>query len=450
LFEGQDAFLKAGGVITHSSTYQNGDMFKGKRVVCIGSGESAADIVREIGLNADKACWSVRTLPQVLPRNFLSGGYLTTDGMGMLARFPGAFIHNKGRFGGLIVAFYGITVAWMALILGFLGDLLGFNLSAANESWKEAFPEHPGKLGSNFLDVGIEDSYASRKLIREWREETSRSDLKENKFFTKNASFVPLVVDGTIKVNKAGFSHLEAGKICYKDGNFDEVDMIMCCTGYQDTFEYLEKELEQPRINVRTLYKHCIHPNYKNLGFCGWARPASGGIPIASELQARLFAGVLAGRIKLPERSKLLKLIEEDKAYEDARFDKSPGVNTVVSFFDYCPAMAKLIGCWPSMWTLLADPVLFYYVLFGGSCASLFRLTGPHSMPKVASAHIKSIPLPLGVGANVFLGTFFMMEALGFEGNEKQGIKAMIHIGVDLFKNKSLTMLLKGLGEMPF
>lgn len=71
----------------------------------------------------------------------------------------------------------------------------------------------------------------------------------------------------------------------FEDGEEVEADVVMCCTGYQDRFEFLSEELGSDRINVRTLFKHSVHPDYDNLALIGWARPASGGIPACSELQ---------------------------------------------------------------------------------------------------------------------------------------------------------------------
>lgn len=46
-FEGQDMFK---GAILHSSTFPGGDVFKGKRVVVIGAGNSSADICQDLSV----------------------------------------------------------------------------------------------------------------------------------------------------------------------------------------------------------------------------------------------------------------------------------------------------------------------------------------------------------------------------------------------------------------
>ena len=69
--------------------------------------------------------------------------------------------------------------------------------------------------------------------------------------------------------------------------------------------------------NVKNMYKHAFHPAYPDgsLSFIGWARPATGAIPAASELQARLLALLLSGKRELPPN--LETVISDEKKTEE-------------------------------------------------------------------------------------------------------------------------------------
>jgi len=452
-FEGEDAFIAAGGRVLHSSTYKSPEPFKGQRVVVIGCGESGADVVRELGVTALATTLAVRTLPVIIPRNVLHGRYVTTDGWDIPFRFPHSFEVGYGYALGAVFAVLGLAVTIVGLVIGSLGSLIGMNVDLAHDTWKEARNERlrskcseDGRMAAHSLDVMTPDSFEARKLILEWRKATwDGKGNVQNKFFTKNASFVPLVVDGTIKVKTCGFSRLEPGKMVFEDGEEVEADVVMCCTGYQDRFEFLSEELGSDRINVRTLFKHSVHPDYDNLALIGWARPASGGIPACSELQARLFSLKLSGKVRLPEGDEMKAAITADREREDAQFKWSPGVNTVVSYFDYAPAMAKLIGCFPNFWCFVRDPYLFYRFLCGGHTPSWWRLSGPHAVPELAAAHIKNIPLPLGYGANVIYTVPFMAHFFGFRGRIQSVADPLVILSY-LMGWKTVKSVAKGFG----
>ncbi|MCG8537097.1 MAG: NAD(P)-binding domain-containing protein, partial [Pseudomonadales bacterium] len=56
------------GEIFHSKDFQNASAFKGKRVLCVGMGESASDITSEISEVAKQCYLSLRRYPAVAPK----------------------------------------------------------------------------------------------------------------------------------------------------------------------------------------------------------------------------------------------------------------------------------------------------------------------------------------------------------------------------------------------
>ena len=74
-FKGEENFT---GEIVHSSTYQNAEPFAGKRVLCLGIGETSADVTHEIATVADSCMLVVRRHQSIVER-YPSGRGHTSD-----------------------------------------------------------------------------------------------------------------------------------------------------------------------------------------------------------------------------------------------------------------------------------------------------------------------------------------------------------------------------------
>lgn len=65
-WEGKETFP---GEIIHSSKFKNAQAFKGKKVLVVGSGNSAAEIASKLTEHASTVTMSVRTAPHILPKS---------------------------------------------------------------------------------------------------------------------------------------------------------------------------------------------------------------------------------------------------------------------------------------------------------------------------------------------------------------------------------------------
>jgi dimethylaniline monooxygenase (N-oxide forming) len=62
------------------------------------------------------------------------------------------------------------------------------------------------------------------------------------------------------------------------------------------------------------LYKNVFSPEIgPSLAFIGFVQPASGGVLTMSEIQARWFAEMCKGRVKLPEKTEMEESMEKEK-----------------------------------------------------------------------------------------------------------------------------------------
>jgi hypothetical protein len=195
-------------------------------------------------------------------------------------------------------------------------------------------------------------------------------------------------VSGKIAVNDAGIERIEGKRVYFKDGASSEVDVIVLCTGFVQDFSMLDAEARPRDDNVRNLYRHAIHPDHDGrLAFIGFVRPFGGGIPVCAEMQARYFALMCSGKLRLPDD--LEGIIQREKEWEETFTAMSPRhTDAIPSLPLFLDPIAKDIGCLLSPWELILDPRLFvrhWFYPFNQSC---YRLKGPHSMYESALEQI--------------------------------------------------------------
>ena len=144
-------------------------------------------------------------------------------------------------------------------------------------------------------------------------------------WITKNETFVEALVTGKC-VKRSGIARLTGtGHVCFDNGDSVEADVVICNTGYTRGPSLVQvvgaEETENmgdmddkggavkgkglmtrtTSVSTRDLYKHMINPALgPSLSYIGWARPAEGGVPAISEMQARYLALLLSGERSLP------------------------------------------------------------------------------------------------------------------------------------------------------
>lgn len=347
-FKGRDRFR---GEIQHSTIYKNNENYAGKSVVCVGLGETAADVVYEISCVSKKCILSIRRKHYIVPRYFpelshdriTKGVATTTDAL--TSRFNYQILGQKG---------------WDALISKVM-------------FWAQGSKDPVGKC---LADWTLDTKY--------WH----------NMFFTKNEIFMKGIVEGNVKVNHSGIREIYDNTVVFNDGEKeDDIDIIMCNTGYTDKFGFLkDKEIS----DIKDLYKHMIDPDLREkIVFIGFARPAEGNVPACSELQARYFVTLLQSKAKLPPGSEFVKLIQKEKAVEENEFYFSPTPRALVRYSVYADSLAKLIGCYPVRLSLITKPKLLRKVLFGSQLSFQYRIHQGDAVAEKAREVILKLPAPL-------------------------------------------------------
>ncbi|MET9763706.1 NAD(P)-binding domain-containing protein [Streptomyces sp. NPDC006372] len=336
---GQEDFA---GEIVHSAHYRNAERFRGRRVLCIGIGETAADVVNEIAQVAESCTLSVRRYQPIVER------------------YPGGGAHTNDAYTSHLLHSVPLAAA---------GAFMRFGMRR-NKS--------RGRTGA-------------AKAVAAWN---SKNRHFFHHFLTKNEAFIHRIVDGSLSVNATGIERLGKDYVLFKDGRREEIDTIMLNTGYVEDFGILK---DADITDVRRLYKHMIHPALgTDVVFIGWARPAAGGVPACSEMQSRYFALLCSGKLKLPDPVRLQGLIERQASYENEVFHGNPQLRTLVHYNHYMIDFAKVIGCSPWRPAVFLNPRLAYRLWVGSQMPHIYRLFGPHSDHRTARKAIMGVPTAFG------------------------------------------------------
>ena len=231
------------GDFIHSHSVKRFSMFKDKRVLVIGGGNSACDVAVESSRVAKSVDMSWRRGYWIAPK-FLMGQ-------------PADVIGLKMNF--LPRALWAKMVALSLKIRNGTNDLYGLPK-----------PEKP--FGSQHPTIN------------------------EDLFFT--------IRHGKIKP-RPDISRLDGSKVHFTDGSVGEYDVIVACTGYVITHPFFDKNFIDYSEGDVPLWLRMMHPSVNNLYFIGLFQPL-GCIWPGSELQSKLMAREIAGLWQRPSNFRKL------------------------------------------------------------------------------------------------------------------------------------------------
>lgn len=225
----------------HSHYYRTAAPYEGKRVMVVGLGNSAVDIAVDLSRRAEHVFVSTRRSAWVMPKYLL--GKPVDQVSGFIARRLRLPTTSTRRI-----------MSW--LIRLYAGDQRRFGLPR---------PEHPM-----------------------WREHATLSQ-----------ELLPYVGHGYITV-KPNVKELRGRQVAFVDGTEETLDAIIYATGYNITFPFLSKQAFDPGKDAGRLYRRIISLDHPGLFFAGLVQPIGPTIPLV-EIQGKWIAGVLSGKVRLPE-----------------------------------------------------------------------------------------------------------------------------------------------------
>uniref|UniRef100_A0A3P9LKZ1 Flavin-containing monooxygenase n=1 Tax=Oryzias latipes TaxID=8090 RepID=A0A3P9LKZ1_ORYLA len=319
-FQGQEAFS---GKCLHSWEYKDAELYRGKRVVVVGLGNSGGDIAVEISRSAEKTYLSTRRGAWVIGRMAANG--LPLD-MTAITRFNGVMMQLLPR--------------------GFVNWVTERTLNQKYDHDLYALkPRH------RFID--------RRPLI--------------------NDDLPGRILQGAL-VMKPNLKELKDTLAVFEDGSQEEnISAVIFCTGYKGTFPFLDTALSERPHGELTLYKRVFPPSLEHptLAIMGLFQAKGPIIPVV-EMQARWAVKVFSGSSHLPPKERMLEVIESDRKRNIRSYPCPQQAALQIDYIPYLDFMATEVGARPNLLKLLLrDPVLWMKVVFGPCTPYQYRLTGP-------------------------------------------------------------------------
>ncbi|MHA2502494.1 MAG: flavin-containing monooxygenase [Candidatus Kariarchaeaceae archaeon] len=265
------------GEYMHSHFYKTHLPFKDKRVLVVGAGNSACDIIVDIARHAQLASLSWRRGYWVVPKHMLWG--LTPDNLHARLRWiPEIILKRVERFA-------------LKLVVGSM------------ESYGLPKPDHYPTESHPILNT---------QLLYHLRH-------------------------GNIHPRK-NIARFDGKTVHFEDGTAEEYDTVITATGYKITFPFFDyPELDYSEGDV-DLYLKIFHPRFKNMAVIGLTQP-QGCIWPLSDTQAQLVANHVTGTYTLPED--IEKRIEKEIDLIKEKYIDSVRHNTEVDYHRYLKKLRK-------------------------------------------------------------------------------------------------------------
>jgi dimethylaniline monooxygenase (N-oxide forming) len=268
------------GTTLHAHHYRTKEIFRGKRVVVVGMGNSAMDIAVEASELAERTFLAARRGVHVIPK-YMFGRPLDQIFTSPLVPWP-----VRQRVGELL----------HRLMVGKMED---YGLPRPDHRLGEAHPTISGRI----LDR---------------------------------------LVHGAI-TPKPNVAELLGDRVRFADGSIEAADVIVYCTGYRVTFPFFDPSFVSAKDNDLPLFLRVFHPQHPELMFVGLLQPLGAIMPLA-DAQSRWIASYLRGDYVLPPAAEMRRAIDEERRRMFARYVSSKRHTMQVDFDDYLRDLRREIG----------------------------------------------------------------------------------------------------------
>src|ERR1700730_7825125 len=135
-------------------------------------------------------------------------------------------------------------------------------------------------------------------------------------------------------VGKGDVSELLGDRVRFSDGSVEAVDVIVYATGYNVSFPFFDPGFLSARENVLPLYKRMLKPGLDDLAFIGLGQPIPTIFPF-SELQSKIAARWLSGDWAPPPESEMEAEIRRDEAFHTGHFLNKPRHTMQLEWYAY-------------------------------------------------------------------------------------------------------------------
>ncbi|HRD71285.1 MAG TPA: NAD(P)-binding domain-containing protein [Legionella sp.] len=244
------------GEILHSHQYKKAAVFKDKRVLVVGGGNSACDVAVEISRVAQETCISMRRGYHIFPK----------------------FIFGKPT-----------------------------DVAVAKIQWM------PSWIRQKFISLvirGLQGRYAKYKLPK-----PDCGPLEIHP--TINSELLYYIRHGEI-TPRPGLLKFSGQEVYFADGSHTSFDTVIFATGYQISFPFFDKKfIDFSNTTKIPLYRKMMHPEFESLYFIGLCQPQGCIWPLA-DYQSKIAARIIMGSLTRP--TQLQKKIAQEIQKPHYRF----------------------------------------------------------------------------------------------------------------------------------
>jgi cation diffusion facilitator CzcD-associated flavoprotein CzcO len=139
-------------------------------------------------------------------------------------------------------------------------------------------------------------------------------------------------------VAKPNVAALEGDAVRFEDGSVEPVDVIIYATGYNISFPFFDPEFLSAPGNRLPLYKRMLKPGIDDLVFVGFAQSLPTLFPFV-ENQSRLLGAYLAGLYRPPAEEEMREVIAADERRFAGHYVDRPRHTQQVDYFAYVHEM---------------------------------------------------------------------------------------------------------------
>lgn len=249
------------GEAIHSHYYRVPAPFAGKRVLVVGSGNSGCDITADLTAHAARTVMAARSPELIVPKIFM--GKPVTQ--------------ITGRF---------------------------------EKPWLPSGMPRLARKVITYLSHGPMENFGLR-TPKGRTHPTSHATLI-NLFAYRRAFAKPGVVSATGKT------------VQFADGTREEFDTMICATGYDIRFPFLDQEIVQVEDGGLQLFKRVVPPGWPGIYFLGYFNTAGSSNLRMFEVQSRWIAEIESGRSILPSSDEMFADIEATDRYYQRHYPGGP------------------------------------------------------------------------------------------------------------------------------
>ncbi len=239
------------GEILHSHDVKSKDQLAGKRVLVVGAGNSAVDILSDAAQVGKAAVHSMRRSYYFFPKMVF--GRPTDRFIDLTSRWP--------------VPRSVMRLLYKAGVTALVGSHQSFGLPAPDHNLFEAHP-------------------------------------------TACTTYLDHIVHGRVTVHP-GIERVEGDRVHFVDGSSAAVDLIVFATGYELSFPFLDSSYVLDENGRSRLFIHSFHRELDDFFVAGLFEPAEGGVWQLADYQGKLIGSFIVAMARDSERAAWFHRLKE-------------------------------------------------------------------------------------------------------------------------------------------